>query len=382
MIKILHKPMAKKDYYQILGVNKSASKDEIKKSFYKLASKYHPDKKDGDEAKFKEINEAYQVLSNDQKRKEYDTYGQTFSGAGSNGAGGFNGGQGFGGFDFSGFKEGDFQGANFDFGDLGDIFGDIFGGGGFSSPFGRQREKRGRDMAMEMDINFEESIFGVEKNVVITKISKCKTCVGSGAKPGTKMETCKKCNGKGRVSEVKRTIFGAMQSEQTCSACNGKGQIPKEKCVTCNGAGVLNAKEDIKINIPAGIRSGETIKITGMGEAVSNGRTGDLYVTILVKPHKIWKRENYDLVITHDIKLTDILLGAKQTISGLDGNIEFEIPAGISLNEVIRIKGRGVPIANNRNQRGDVLIKLNVQLPKKMSKKLEDLIKDLKKEGL
>lgn len=365
--------MAKKDYYETLGVSKSASKEEIKKAFYKLAAKYHPDKKDGDEAKFKEINEAYQVLSNDQKRKEYDTYGQTFSGARSQGGAG-----GFEGFDFSGFGQGDFQNMEFD---LGDIFGDIFGGGGFS-PFARQREKRGRDMSLEMEISFEESIFGIEKNFLISKVSKCKTCAGSGAKPGTKTETCKKCSGKGKTNEVKRTIFGAMQSVQTCSACNGKGEIPKEKCSTCGGDGVVNAKEEIKINIPAGIRNGETIKIPGMGEAIPNGKTGDLYVTVLVKPHKIWKRENYNLVMTYNVNLSDILLGNKQIIPGLDGNIEIEIPSGISLNETLTVKGRGVPIANNKNQRGDILIKLNVQIPKKISKKVEELARKLKEEGL
>ncbi|MEA4910615.1 Chaperone protein DnaJ [bioreactor metagenome] len=371
--------MANKDYYETLGVSKSASKDEIKKAFYKLAAKYHPDKKDGDEAKFKEINEAYQVLSNDQKRKEYDMYGQTFSGAGSQGgAGPFGQGGGFGGFDFSGFGQGDFQNMEFD---LGDIFGDIFGGGGFS-PFGRQREKRGRDMTLEMDITFEESIFGVERNILISKISKCKTCTGTGAKPGTKLETCKRCGGKGKTNEVKRTIFGAMQSVQTCIACNGKGEIPKEKCSTCGGDGIVNAKEEIKINVPAGIRNGETIKINGMGEAISNGKTGDLYVTILVKPHKIWRRENYDLIMTHNVNFSDILLGTKQIIPGLDGNIELEIPAGISLGETLIIKGRGVPIANNKNNRGNVLIKLNIQTPKRISKKVEELAKKLKEEGL
>lgn len=370
--------MSKKDYYEILGVSKSASKEEIKKAFYKLAAKYHPDKKGGDEAKFKEINEAYQVLSDDKKRKEYDTFGQTFSGAGSNaGAGGF-GGQGFGGFDFSGFRQGDFQGMDFD---LGDIFGDIFGGGGFS-PFGNQREKRGRDLSMQMEISFEESIFGVEKNFLISKTSKCKTCNGSGAKPGTKMETCKKCGGKGKVRETKRTIFGAIESIQTCSACGGKGQIPKEKCTTCGGSGITSGKEEIKINVPAGIRGGETIKISGMGEAVADGRTGDLYVNIIVQPHKVWKRENYDLVMTHNVNLSDILLGSKQIIPGLDGNIELEIPAGISLNETLVVKGRGVPIGGNKNNRGNALIKLNVQIPKKISKKVEELAKKLKEEGL
>ncbi|MEN9338295.1 MAG: hypothetical protein RI945_20 [Candidatus Parcubacteria bacterium] len=370
--------MSQKNYYESLGVTKGASKEEIKKAFYKLASKYHPDKKGGDEAKFKEVNEAYQVLSNEQKRKEYDTYGQTFSGAGSNGASGFGQGQGFSGFDFSGFNQGDFQNMNFDFEDLGDIFGDIFGGGGFGS---QVREKRGRDMSLEMDISFEESIFGVERNVLISKVSKCKTCNGSGAKAGTKIATCKKCNGKGKIQDIKRTIFGAMQSVRACDECHGKGEVPKEKCDTCRGAGVLNTKEDIKINVPAGINNGEVLRMSGMGEAVQNGKSGDLYVKILVKPHKLWKREGHDLFMIHDIKLSDALLGAKHTISTLDGNIVVDIPVGAHPNDILRIKGKGVPIHSGRG-RGDILVKLNIQMPKKLSRKAEELIQKLKEEGL
>lgn len=369
--------MSQKNYYELLGVAKNASKEEIKKAFYKLAAKYHPDKKGGDEAKFKEVNEAYQVLSNDQKRKEYDMYGQTFSGAGAHsGASGF--GQGFGGFDFSGFNQGDFQNMNFDFEDLGDIFGDIFGGG-FA---GSQREKRGRDMSLEMDISFEESIFGVDRNVLISKISKCKTCHGSGAKPHTKMETCKRCNGKGKIQDIKRTIFGAMQSVRSCDECHGKGEVPKEKCDTCKGHGVINAKEDIKISVPAGINSGEVLRMTGMGEAVQNGNSGDLYIKILVKPHKVWKREGSDLVITHNLKLSDAILGAKHKIVGIDGDLELHIPAGVSPTDILRIKGRGVPMGHGKSSRGDVLVKLDVQIPKKLSRKAEDLIHKLKEEGL
>ena len=371
--------MSQKNYYELLGVTKGASKEEIKKAFYKLAAKYHPDKKGGDEAKFKEVNEAYQVLSNDQKRKEYDTYGQTFNGAGSQGgASGAGQGQGFGGFDFSGFNQGDFQNMNFDFEDLGDIFGDIFGGGGF----GGQREKRGRDMSLEMDISFEESVFGIERNVLLSKVSKCKTCTGTGAKVGTKMETCKKCNGKGKIQDIKRTIFGAMQSVKVCDECHGQGEVPKEKCETCRGAGILNQKEDIKISIPAGINNGEVLRMTGMGEAVQNGKSGDLYIKILVKADKIWKREGNDLIITHDIKLSDAILGTKHIISGLDGNIDLNIPAGVSPNDILRIKSRGVPSGTNRSLRGDVLVKLNIQIPKKLSKKVEALINELKGEGL
>ncbi|MEI6352504.1 MAG: molecular chaperone DnaJ [Candidatus Nomurabacteria bacterium] len=373
--------MSQKNYYELLGVSKSASKEEIKKAFYKLASKYHPDKKGGDEAKFKEVNEAYQVLSNDQKRKEYDTYGQTFSGAGSNGRSGFGQqqGQGFGGFDFSGFQgfnQGDFQDMDFD---LGDIFGEMFGGGGFG---GQQREKRGRDMSLEIDINFEEAVFGIERNILISKISKCKTCTGSGAKVGTSMETCHKCAGKGKIHDVKRTIFGAMQSVKTCDECNGKGQVPKEKCETCKGNGVLNTKEDIKISIPAGINNGEVIRMGGMGEAVKDGKAGDLYIKIFVKAHKIWKREGNDLVMNHDIKLSDALLGAKHIISTLDGNVEVIIPIGAHANDILRVKGRGVPHTSNPKVRGDILIKLNIQIPKKLSRKAEELVNKLKEEGL
>lgn len=372
--------MSQKDYYKILEVSKGASKDEIKKAFYKLAAKYHPDKKGGDEAKFKEINEAYQVLSNDQKRKEYDTYGQTFSGAGSQGgAGPFGQGGGFGGFDFSGFNQGDFQNMNFDFEDLGDIFGDIFGGFGGR---GAAKQKRGRDMQLEMDISFEESIFGVERNILISKVSTCKTCHGSGAKTGTKMETCSKCNGKGKINDIKRTIFGAMQSIKTCDVCHGSGKVPKEKCDTCRGAGVVNTKEDIKISIPAGINNGEVLRMSGMGEAVSGGISGDLYIKILVKKDKIWKREGNDLVMTQDVKLTDAILGATYIVSGVDGKIEFQIPKGASTNDILRIKGRGVPYMNNKNSRGDVLIKLNILIPKKLSKKSESLIEELKREGI
>ncbi|MBP9765930.1 MAG: molecular chaperone DnaJ [Candidatus Pacebacteria bacterium] len=370
--------MSQKNYYELLGITKSASKEEVKKAFYKLASKYHPDKKTGDEAKFKEINEAYQVLSNDQKRKEYDTYGQTFSGAGSQngaGAGGFGQGQGFGGFD-----QGDFNNMNFDFEDIGDIFGEMFGGG-FAGFGGRQKEKRGRDMSLEIDISFEESVFGVERNFLISKVSKCKTCTGSGAKVGTKMEKCKKCNGNGKVQDIKRTIFGSIQSVQICNECNGKGESPKEKCDTCKGHGISNQKEDIKINIPAGINNGEVVRMSGMGEAVQNGSSGDLYIKVLVKSHKIWKREGNDLVMNHDVKLSDALLGAKHKIETLEGYLDISIPQGAHPNDILRIKGKGIPSTHNKALRGDMLIKLNIQMPKKISRKAEELIEKLKEEG-
>lgn len=362
--------MATKDYYSLLGVDKGASKEEIKKAFYKLAAKYHPDKKGGDEAKFKEVNEAYQVLSDEKKRKEYDTYGQTFNGQGPQ-SGGFGG---FGGFDAS-----DFANMQFDFGDLGDIFGDVFGGG---SPFGGRGAKRGRDISLELDVPFAESIFGTERNVLISKVSTCKTCSGSGAKVGTKTKTCTTCNGQGKIHEVKKTFMGNFQSVRTCDSCRGTGKVPEEKCHDCRGNGVVNTREEIHIKVPAGIQNGEMMRMSQMGEAVAGGTTGDLYVKINVTPHKLWKREGNDLVITHSIKLTDALLGTKHTIEGLDGKIEIEIPTGVTHGEILRVRTRGVPHIHEKGKRGDVLVKLSIIMPKKLSHKALRLVEQMKEEGI
>lgn len=362
-----------KNYYDVLGVDKGASKDDIKKAFYKLAAKYHPDKKGGDEAKFKEVNEAYQILSDEKKRREYDTYGQTFNGQGpqGGGAGGFGG---FGG----GFNQGDFADMQFDFGDLGDIFGDMFGGG-FG---GGSRQKRGRDISLEIDVPFTEAIFGTERNVLISKVSTCTTCSGSGAKVGSKKKTCTTCNGQGKVHDVKKTFMGNFQTVHTCTTCNGVGQVPEEKCHECKGHGVYSKREEINISVPAGISNGEMIRMTGMGEAVAQGVTGDLYVKINVIPHKVWKREGNDLVITHEIKLTDALLGIRHSLEGLDGTIELEIAPGAQAGEVLRVKGRGVPHVHEKGRRGDVLVKLSIAMPKKLSKKAIAFIEGLKEEGI
>lgn len=364
--------MATKDYYSLLGVDKGASKDDIKKAFYKLASKYHPDKKGGDEAKFKEVNEAYQVLSDEKKRREYDTYGQTFNGAGPQQGGGFGG--------FAGFDQSDFANMQFDFGDLGDVFGDMFSGG---SPFGGgSRTKRGRDISLEIDVPFTEAIFGTERNVLLSKVNTCKTCSGTGAKVGTKKKTCTTCNGQGKVHDVKKTFMGNFQTVRTCEVCHGKGQVPEEKCHDCKGVGVVNSREEVNIKIPAGISNGEMIRMTQMGEAVSGGTTGDLYIKINIHAHKIWKREGNDLVITHSIKLTDALLGTKHTIDGLDGKIELDIPSGVHAGEILRVRGRGVPHIHEKHKRGDVLVKLDIHMPKKLSKKAMSYIEGLQSEGL
>jgi molecular chaperone DnaJ len=350
-----------KDYYSILGVQKGASKDEIKKAFHKLAHQYHPDKSGGDEAKFKELNEAYQILSDDQKRAQYDQFGQAGPGQGYGG---------FDGFDFSQYTQ---QG---DFGfDIGDMFGDIFGGGSR-----RSSKRRGADLQTSISIDFKESIFGVEKEIRITKPSTCSTCKGSGAKPGTDLETCTQCNGNGTVRNIQRTILGSIATTQVCGKCHGAGKIPKDPCATCKGSGVVNEARTIKLTIPAGIQNGETLRLQGMGEAITAGQSGDLYVRVAVTPHKSITRQNNDLVSPLTIKLSDALLGATYAIETLEGMESITIPAGTKIGDSITLKGHGVPVSTSK--RGNFIIKLNIKLPEKLSKRAKEMIEELKKEGI
>ncbi len=357
-----------KDYYNVLGVEKGATKDDIKKAFRKLAHRYHPDKKGGNESKFKEVNEAYGILSDDKKRAEYDTYGQTFGGDG-----GGNPFGGAGGFDFSGFQGAAGQG--FNSADLGDIFGEFFGGGGR-----RSNVKRGRDISIDFEISFEESIFGAVRKVLLNKTSTCSDCEGSGAKAGAKMKKCEKCNGQGNVHETKKTFFGTFTNTVECSTCHGSGEIPKELCKKCGGVGVIKKEEEITIKIPAGIENGEMIRLSGAGEAVSRGIAGDLYAKVHVSRHSMFRREGYNLVMDLNIKLTDAILGGEYTINTLDGKLKLKIPKGASFGEILRIKEKGVPVDTRR--RGDLLVHLNIQLPAKLSKKTEKLIKELKEERI
>lgn len=355
-----------KDYYQLLGINKSATKEEVKKAFHKLAHKHHPDKAGGDEARFKEINEAYQVLSDEKKRQEYDTYGQVFGGGG----GGGPGPEGFGGFG-GGFGDGV---------DLGDIFNDFFGGG-FASAGGRGVE-RGRDISVDIELSFEESIFGVTKKINLGKTALCDTCTGSGAKPGTKMKKCVTCDGKGQVTEIRRSFLGNFSTTRTCDTCHGKGEIPEEKCKTCNGIGVLKKQEEISINVPGGIRSSEMLRMSGKGEAVARGVAGDLYIRVHVKPHKTYRREGNNLVMDLEVKLSDALLGATYTIKTLDGkDVEVKIPEGVKFGDILRLKERGVP-STGRGKTGDILINVNIKTPAKLSGKAKKLIEELKGEGI
>jgi molecular chaperone DnaJ len=356
-----------KNYYEILGVEKGASKDDIKKAFRKLAHKYHPDKQGGDAEKFKEASEAYAVLSDDAKRQQYDTYGSVNNGAGGQGGfGGFNPND-FG-FDFGGGQ----GGVEFD---LGDIFNQFFGGGG------RQEQRpRGRDISIDIELSFSESIFGVERKVLLTKTSTCTVCNGNGAKPGTEMTTCSTCNGKGKVHENRRSIFGQVSVTATCKTCHGSGKVPKEKCSTCQGAGVTKKQEEIAVKVPAGIEDGEMIRMTAMGEAISGGTPGDLYIKIHVKPHPVFRKEGLNLVLDHSIKVSTALLGGEYELETLDGKITVKIPEGITHGEILRVKGKGVPA--DRNRRGDILIRINIELPHKLSKNARHLIEELKKEGL
>ncbi len=350
-----------KDYYNILGIEKSASKDEIKKAFRKLAHKYHPDKKGGDESKFKEVGEAYGVLSDDKKRAEYDTYGQTF-GSGGNPFGGS------GGFGFQGAGQG------FDAADLGDIFGEFFGGGR------RSNVKRGRDISIDFELSFEESIFGSERKILLNKTSTCGDCEGSGAKAGTAMKKCDTCNGQGNIHETKKTFFGTFTNTTECKTCHGAGKIPKELCKRCSGVGVIKKEEEITIKIPAGIKNGEMIRLSGAGEAVPRGITGDLYAKVHVSKHPVFRREGSNLVMDLNIKLTDALLGGEYTIDTLDGKLKLKIPKGASFGEILRIREKGVPI--DARKRGDLLVHLNIKLPSKFSRKTEKLIEELKEEGI
>ncbi len=354
-----------KDYYELLGVSKTASKDEIKKAFHKLAHKHHPDK-GGDEARFKEINEAYQTLSDEQKRAQYDRFGA--GGPQGQGFGSGAGSQAGWDFDFSGFTGGGAEGFQFD---LGDIFGDMFGGGG--------RARRGRDISVDIQITFAESIFGTERKVLINKISACETCNGSGAAPGAKTKKCETCNGQGKINEMRQSFLGSFSSVRACNVCHGSGTVPEESCKTCGGEGVRKKNEEITIRVPAGINPGEMIRLSGQGEAIPHGTAGDLYIKIHIEKDKRFSRDGNNLIMDLPIKLTDSLLGASYDIETLDGKVKFDIPEGTSSGDILRVKGKGVPAGKSR---GDLLVKVVIKTPTKLSRTAKDLINKLKEEGV
>ena len=367
------------NYYDILGVSKSASADEIKRAYRKKAHEFHPDKGAGNEAKFKEINEAYQVLSDSQKKQQYDQYGQTFDQAQRNG-GGFGGnpfgGNPFGGNPFGGFSGGagsPFGSGGIEF-DLGGIFGDMFGGNQQQA----SRRNRGIDLEMGLTINFEEAVFGANKNITLEKKDMCKHCKGSGAEPGTKINTCPKCHGQGQIHTQRQTIFGVVASAAACDRCDGTGKVPESPCKTCNGAGSFRQEKTIEVKIPAGIDNGQRIRVQGEGEAGYRGSSpGDLYLSIRVRGNKEFVRDGFNLLKELPVSFTQAALGAKIIVKTLDGDIELKIPAGTQSGTVLKVKSKGVSHIDNPGHRGDLLITVRVIVPGKLSKKEKELLKQL-----
>ncbi len=367
--------MAKKDYYDVLGVSRNSSADEIKKAYRKLAHQYHPDKAGGNEEKFKEINEAYSILSDSKKRAQYDQFGHAFQDGGfSRGGSGFQWpGGGAGGFEFN--FGGD--GQQFDFSD---IFEGMFGFGGDRAS--ATRTKKGKDIQMDFEIPFEESIFGGKRAIEIKKLMTCERCKGSGAEPATKMKTCPTCKGQGRVQRTRRTVFGAFAEVTTCADCAGKGEVPEHPCTECKGKRVKYATERIEVIIPKGIQNNSLMKVTGKGEASQTGGVpGDLYIRITVLPHKTFQRRESDLYMVLPVKFTDAVLGGSVNVETLDGEIKVKIPEGTQSGDILKIRGKGVPTEDGYG-RGSLLIEVKVDIPKRLSRKAKESIEELRKEGL
>lgn len=348
--------MAKKDYYEVLGIQKGASDDDIKKAFRKLAIKYHPDKNQGNkeaEEQFKEINEAYQVLSDPEKKSHYDQYGTAD----------FNGGGGFqGDFDFS------------NMGGFGDIFESFFGGG-FSSGRRRNGPERGADVEYNLNLTFEEAVFGVEKEISIHKHENCETCSGSGAKPGTSPKTCDKCGGTGQMKVQRNTPLGNFVSVNTCDKCGGKGKLISDPCPTCRGTGKERKLRKIKINVPAGVDTGNVIPLRGHGEHGNNGGSpGDLYVNLRVSNHPQFKRKGFDIYIDRHISFAKATVGCELKVPTVDGEVKYEVPQGTQPGTVFRLKGKGVPRVNSSG-RGDQYVTIIVDIPKTLNDKQKDALR-------
>ncbi len=368
--------MPNQDYYSILGLNKSASADEIKRAYRKLAHQYHPDKGGGNPEKFKEVNEAYQVLGDAEKRKQYDQFGTTFGGAGA-GGGGFGGfsGQGFNPFEgFSGQGGSAYgwgNGVEFDFGD---IFSDLFGGGQSRK---QSRRQRGVDLEMPLKITFEESIRGVVKTISLEKSDKCEKCGGSGSESGGKITTCQKCHGQGQVLTQRRTMFGVMQSAVTCDVCEGDGKVPENPCQVCKGSGAIKKHKTIEIKVPAGIAHGQRIRIQGEGEVGYRGSSsGDLYVVVSVTPSKEFRRDGDNLYKEVPVSFIQATLGAKVDVALVDGKIEVKIPSGTQPGTILKVSGKGAPVVNS-GKKGDLYLNIRVVIPSKLSKKEKELITEL-----
>ena len=360
--------MAKRDYYEVLGVGKSASDDEIKKAFRKAAVKHHPDKEGGDEAKFKEINEAYEVLKDKQKRQRYDQFGHAGVGGASGGYSGGNPFEGFQGFGGQG------QNVHFDFGDggLGDLFGSFFGG-----TMGGQHERaNGNDVETSLTLTFEEAIFGAEKKVSLTMDTTCTHCKGTTAEPGFDMKTCDTCKGAGQQARVMNTIFGPIQQAVTCQACRGKGRVPEKACTRCNGRGVVRDKRELSIKVPAGVDDGATIRLREQGESMAGGPNGDLYVHLRVKPHKKFTREG-DLILSEEhVGIVEASLGTEIDVDTVDGKVRMKVPPGTQSGTDFKLSGHGVPHMKNNDVRGSHIVSVIVDTPTKLSKKQKELLEE------
>lgn len=352
----------KRDYYEVLGVSRGASEDEIKKAYKKMARKYHPDLNPGDktaEEKFKEVNEAYEVLSDADKKARYDQYGH--AGVDPNfGAGGFGGG-----FDGS-----------FDFGDLGDIFGSFFGGGfGGGRRTNPNAPQRGESIRMSIAINFEEAAFGCEKAVTVERYETCDTCHGNGCAPGTSPEVCPDCHGTGTVQVRRQTPMGVFATSSPCPKCGGKGRIIHQPCKDCRGSGMVRKKKTIQASIPAGIDNGQTISIRGQGNAGKNGGpAGDLLITITVRPHELFRREGTSVLCEAPITFTQAVLGAELEIPTIDGKVKYTLPEGTQSGTTFRLKGKGIPSINGRG-RGDQYVTVYIETPKNLNKEQKEALK-------
>lgn len=355
----------KRDYYEVLGVDKNADEAAIKKAYRQLAKKYHPDMNPGDkeaEKKFKEASEAYAVLSDSERRRQYDQFGHA---AFDGGAGGF------GGFDFSGA----------DFTDIfGDIFGDLFGGGGRSSRRGGSGPMRGAHVRAGVRITFEEAVFGCEKELDLNLKEECETCHGSGAKPGTEKVTCQKCGGKGQVVFTQQSFFGTVRNVQTCPDCQGSGTVIKEKCADCHGSGYITRRKKIKVSIPAGIDNGQSVRIREKGEpGLNGGPRGDLLVEVNVSRHPLFQRQDTNLFSTAPISFAQAALGGDVRIKTVDGEVLYTVKAGTKTGTKVRLKGKGVPSLRNEQMRGDHYVTLVVQVPEKLSEEAKEALRKFDK---
>ena len=351
----------KRDYYEVLGVSKGASEDEIKKAYKKLARKYHPDMNPGDkeaEEKFKEVNEANEVLSDPEKKARYDQFG--FAGVDPNyGAGGAGGG-------FSG---------GFDFGDLGDIFGSFFGGGFGGGQARRNGPQRGESIRASVSVTFKEAAFGCEKEVTIQRSEQCATCKGNGCAPGTTPEICPDCHGSGVVQVQQRTPMGVFASSRPCQRCHGTGKIIHQPCTDCGGTGAVRKRKTIKINIPAGIDHGQTISLRGQGNAGKNGGSaGDLLITVMVQPDETFRREGVDVFCEAPITFAQATLGATLEIPTIDGKVKYDLPEGTQTGSVFRLRGKGIPVLNGRG-RGDQYVTVNVETPRNLTREQKEALR-------